>query len=257
MLPILSAQVRSCLTGGALLLTWLCVSAARADEAYFVMVFGSQQIPPRVKCSHSFATFVKATGQGPCLESYRLEAHTISWLPQSLDVRPAALLPECGRNLDLDSTLQWALSTGQRVSMWGPYPIDRALYCRALDEIEWLEGGHVRYKAIDAGYPARRVSNCIHAVGASFDGQRIHIASPSFGETASYFLTLRMQPWILDTQHRYAWVSSRLGLDRYPIVPRALENPRSSAILWHLDEALGRHGGPETCFTSPAPCGPP
>src|SRR3954453_12958794 len=127
---------------------------ARAEEFYYLMVFGSQRLPPCPKYSHTFATFVRATGTGPCAENYCLEAHTISWVPRTLDIRVCTLLPECGVNLDLDASLRWVLATDQRVSLWGPYQIDRDLYERARAQISLLESGRVRYKAIDSGYSA-------------------------------------------------------------------------------------------------------
>lgn len=211
---------------------WVAIAPpARADEFYYVLVFGSQRPRPCIKYSHTFATFVRATGRGPCAEGYALEAHTISWYPQSLDIRPAALLPECGRNFDLGTTLRVAADTGQRVSMWGPYRIDRELYDRALRQIALLESGDVCYKAIDSGYPTDRVSNCIHAVGAVAEGHRVCVLSPGFGETASYRVTRRFQPWVIDPCRRHDWVASRLGLDAWPLRRRDWEPPRSGPFF--------------------------
>jgi hypothetical protein len=226
----------------ALALGW--TPPAPADEVYFLMVFGAQRVPAQAKYSHSFATFVRATGTGPYLDAYTLEAYTISWLPQTLDIRLRAVLPECGMNLDLHSTLRWTCATGQRVSMWGPYRVQRDLYERALGQIALLESGRVRFKAIDSGFPTDRASNCIHAVGSVTEGYRLRVISPSFGETASYYLTRRLEPWIIDCCREYPCVRTRLGLDGYPIVHRELENPRSGVILGAVDRLLGREQDP-------------
>lgn len=53
--------------------------------------------------------------------SYQVYQHTISWLPESLDVRTWAFLPENGVNLDLYSTLDTVLKHGESVTMWGPF----------------------------------------------------------------------------------------------------------------------------------------
>jgi hypothetical protein len=229
-----------------------CAAAARADEAYFLMVFGSQQTPNNPNYAHSWATFVRAAGEGPCPPAAALEAHTISWLPASLIIRTRALHPECGHNFDLHPTVRYVLHNDERVSMWGPYSIDRELYCRALRQVGLLESGEVRYKAVDAGYPSDRVSNCIHAVSSITEGYRLRVLSPGWGEPASYFITRELEPWIVDCdQHKYKWVSTALGLDCYPIIHRDLENPRSGAIrsagqrLLHIDN------------TPPATYGPP
>jgi hypothetical protein len=218
--------------GGALALALALAlpGAARADEHYYVLVFGSQRSPPNPNHSHSFAVFVKATGRGPCADSYRLEAHSISWMAVDGVVRVNALLPECGRNFGLYETLRIVQDDGQRVSLWGPYQIDRDLYDRALAQIDLLESGRVQYKAVDVGRCVNRVCNCIHAVSAVEDGYRLAVLSPGWGETASYYLTLRMEPSIIDCNRRHDWVATRLGLDRYALIRRDLENPRSGLI---------------------------
>jgi hypothetical protein len=198
--------------GLAVCLSATLASVAHGADFYYVLVFGSQTPLPRARYSHTFATFVKATGQGPCTESYSLECHTISWLPASLDIRLLALVPERGRNLDLADTLHFAASTGQRVSMWGPYQIEQGFYERALRQIASLESGQICYKAIDTGYPNDCASNCIHAVSALVDGQRILVLSPGFGEPASYLVCQRFQPWIIDHNRTHLWVAQRLGL---------------------------------------------
>jgi hypothetical protein len=206
---------RRCLLVGL----WLAFApAARADEFYYVMVFGSQRDRPCVKHSHTFAVFVKATGYGRCAEDYALEGHTISWYPETLELRPAALLPECGRNFDLGTTLRVAAATGQRVSMWGPYQIDRELYERALRQIALLQSGEVCYKTIDSGYPSDRVCNCIHAVSSVADGHLLCVLSPGYGESASRRVTERFRPWMIDPYRRHDWVASRLGLDAWPLL---------------------------------------
>ena len=53
-----------------------------------------------MKYSHTWATFVKATGEGPDPAAWRLEEHTISWLPQTLNVHHGVYVVE---NLDLSA----------------------------------------------------------------------------------------------------------------------------------------------------------
>jgi hypothetical protein len=239
-----------CLAMAALVLPW--AAPARAGDAYFVMVFGSQRALNIPNYSHSWATFVRVTGDGTGPRGRRLEAHTISWLPETAVVRAWALLPECGRNFDLHTTLRDALDCDERVSMWGPYPIDRDLYCRALKQIHLLASGRVRYKAIDTGYCSDDVSNCIHAISSITEGYRLLIATPLWGESASYFITREFEPWFLDDdQQSYKWVSSALGLDWYPIIHRDLENPRSGVLRSAVQRALGINNVP------PATYGPP
>src|SRR3954454_10292748 len=210
--------------------------AARADTFYYAMVFGSQQTPPDPRYSHSFATYVKATGRGPCAQAYRLEAYTVSWLPRSLDIRVLAVLPECGVNLGLYETLRYALGNGERISLWGPYQVGPEVYDSAVRQVGLLESGRVGYKSVDSGYPSDRVSNCIHAVSSITGGHRRRVLGPGWGETASYLVTRELMPWVIDRGRTHDWVSTRLGLDAWPIIHRPFEHPRSGLI----DSALGR-----------------
>jgi len=194
--------------------------AADPGESYYLLVFGSQREPNEPKYAHTFGTFVKVIDSGPCARMH-LESHTISWLPTTMDVRVRALLPEEGHNFELHHTIRWALDNGERVSLWGPYRIDRELYCKALDQIARLQSGKIKYKAVDSGYPNSRVSNCIHALsGVTSYLLRPRIASPGWGEIASSLVKDRFEPHILNGAQIYPWVADALGLHQYPIIYR-------------------------------------
>jgi hypothetical protein len=68
-------------------------SAAKGDDFYYVMIFGSQSKPKLLQYTHTWATFIRAVGDSPDANHYAVYQHTISWLPQSLDVRTWSLLP--------------------------------------------------------------------------------------------------------------------------------------------------------------------
>src|SRR5262245_37779106 len=113
----------------ALLVVAWATSPAAAGESYFMAVFSSEHRPVNwAHYAHSFASFVKVTGEGARLDGYSFEVVTISWVPRTLNISPYRVLPECGMNLDLASTLQWANQHELCVSMWGPYQIDPCLY---------------------------------------------------------------------------------------------------------------------------------
>jgi hypothetical protein len=225
---------------------------ARGAEAYYLLMFGAQRVPNNPDYSHTWATFVRATWDVPGQPACRLEAHTISWLPRNLRVRAYALLPECGQNFDLDVTLRWAPANGARVSLWGPYQIDRDLYLRSLAQLQLLQSGQVLYKANDAGHTSDCVSNCIHAVSSITEGHRLHVVSHSWGETASYYVLHEMTPWLIEPCRTHAWVGSALGLDRYPIIYRAFdEHPHSGRLQGPIARLLGN----EQCLQ--ASYGPP
>src|SRR5581483_9978023 len=98
-----------------LLALLLPASPVRASEFYYVIIFAAQRDALQPRYSHSFAAFARARGTGPCADYYCLDAFTISWLPQTLELHPFRLLPEPGVNLDLHRTLHWARENDMRV----------------------------------------------------------------------------------------------------------------------------------------------
>lgn len=213
---------------------------ADAGERYYMLMFGSQRIPPNPNYAHTWTTFVRLSweGDGPPPNGAKMEVHTISWLPATLKIRTGSLLPEPGVNLDVYGALDFANCTGQRVSMWGPYPICADLYYRAVEQRAHLESGAVRFKPVDTGYPIDRVTNCIHAVSVIAGGPRVRVGSAGWGESASFVVLKKLEPSIISKEPDH-WVSSALGLDEYPIIYRDFTNPRSAAILGGVYRALG------------------
>jgi hypothetical protein len=211
-------------------LALLTTGGARAGEDFHLLMFGSQRIPNDPAYSHTYATFVKRSWAGnvPCPPGARIEAYTISWLPRTLKIRLIAM-PEPGANLHLHPTIRWALANDMRVSLWGPYPIRPDLYFRAVSQVALLQSGLVLYKAVDAGYRSDDVSNCIHAVSSLSEGYTLHVASPGWGEMASYWVLEELEPWVLDKRPN-AGIAVAVGLSQYPIIYRDWESPRSGTI---------------------------
>ena len=213
----------------ALALVLALSSHLHAGEDCFLLMFGSQRIPNNPDYSHSYATFVRTTwpGNGPCPRNPTLEAVTISWLPTNMKVRTCALLPECGENFGLQATNRWALANCMRISLWGPYRICPELYALAHKQAAFLASGRVRYKANDLGHSSDRVSNCIHAVSSIVEGYRLRVASPGWGQMASFSILKRFEPYIISPNCTHPWIGSALGLDEYPIIYRGWESPQS------------------------------
>ena len=143
----------------------LIASEAKGDEFYYAMIFGSQSTPKLLPYTHTWATFIRAVGEGPDVDNYSVYQHTISWLPESLDVRTWSLLPEPGVNLDLYRTLEAVYRDRERVTMWGPFRIHQVGYERSLQAKQILDSGVAGYRAIST--PRNFLnSDCIHAVAA-------------------------------------------------------------------------------------------
>ncbi|HEY8505764.1 MAG TPA: hypothetical protein VIL46_14360, partial [Gemmataceae bacterium] len=189
---------------------------------YFLIVFGSQSVPKLPRYTHTWATAVKLSRADPEWAEWRVEVRTISWMPRGMKIRAWWLWPEKGVNLDLYRTLNWAVETGQRVSMWGPYEIRRELYEMFLERMADLEAGRQDYMCIDPLFWTG-ACNCIHAF-TDIDYPLGRVAYPlvRFGESASRHIVrvLHRRDYIVRPEADHDWLNKLLKLDRYPIVRR-------------------------------------
>lgn len=212
---------------------------ARGEEFYYVMIFGSQSRPKRLQYTHTWATFVRAVGEGPDANNYTLYPHTISWLPESLDVRTWNLVPEKGVNLDLDQTLDAVYRHREEVTMWGPFRILPLVYERSLGVKAILDSGRAEYRAISTPRNLL-ISDCIHAVAAvdPIFG-RGHYPLIRVGKPASRYIARQFMTRSVFDQYQTeaSWLIPRLGLDRYPIeVIPPQQIPRRNCVLCRCPE---------------------
>jgi hypothetical protein len=206
----------------AIVLSSATVEVAAA-ERYYVLIFGSQSHPKRLRHTHTWATFVRVVGEGPDPSSHDLYVHTISWLPQTLEVRVWSPLPEPGVNLDLYQTLDTVAAHGERVTLWGPFVITPDIYERSLQVYHILQSGVVQYRAISTASNLL-ISDCIHAV-AAVDPVfgRGHYPLIRIGDPASRFLAREIVVRSVENRgidqaaYDNSWLIPRLGLDRYAI----------------------------------------
>jgi hypothetical protein len=194
------------------------------DERFYVVIFAAQRVPNWPRFAHTFATFVKASpsadpagAAGAC----RLESHTISWLPRTLDIRLWRRRPEPGINLDLRTTLLWVRDARARISRWGPFQIDRKLFDRAMRQEQRLATGALGYKALDSWFRPQKAFNCIHAVSDIDRDDGLLRTGTRRGEGASALVARHFQRWIIDPATSHDWVARRLGLEHFPIFRRS------------------------------------
>jgi hypothetical protein len=209
-------------------------SETKGDEFYYLMIFGSQSKPKLLQYTHTWATFIRAVGEGPDANNYFLYQHTISWLPQSLDVRTWSLFPEPGVNLDLYRTLEAVYRNREHVTMWGPFRIHPLLYERSLGVKAILDSGVAQYRAISTPRNLL-ISDCIHAV-AAVDPVfgRGHYPLVRVGQPASRYIARQFMTRSLFDQYQTeaSWLIPRLGLGRYPIeVVPPQQIPRRGCFL--------------------------
>jgi hypothetical protein len=194
----------------------------RAEERHYLLIFAAQSTPKIPRLTHTFATIVRVTDGPPGCPPW-IEAYTISWLPQTLKVRPYRLNDEPGRNLTLQETLCWAYSNHMHVALWGPYAIEPDFFARIYQEYAKIMSGVYRYKAIDPNQRGARTTDCIHALT---DIDRVDGRS-RFPEWRSGEAVTRMFVRVLRDRGRLflpsgdtCWLEAALGLNRYPILHR-------------------------------------
>ncbi len=152
-----------------------------------------------------------------------IHAYTISWLPQTLQVRPFRCRSEPGVNLTLEATLRWACDNNMRVSLWGPYEIEGEFYHIVYNEYLKMQSGVYRYKAIDPFTRGSLTTDCIHAVSdIDYRHSRFEYFFLRSGDAASRHLAfvLADRERVLVHEDDLSWINTALGLDRYPIVYR-------------------------------------
>jgi hypothetical protein len=200
----------------ACLISLALPTSARAEERFYVLVFAAQAEPNYPRGAHTVATFVKATGEGNDPALWQIETRTISWLPASMAIVPR-LMPERGRNFDLPTTLNWSRRQGARITVWGPYEIDRRMYEFAQRQITRLEGNAVAYRMVNSGLAG--VSNCILAVGDVVPGDTL-LTGTAYGEAASVLVARHYRRWMRNPEQRHEWVYERLGLAEFNVLKR-------------------------------------
>ncbi len=214
-------------------------NSASAEEFYYVMIFGSQSHPKQLRYTHTWATFIKATGTGTDPNNYTLEVNTISWLPATLEVHVWDLRPEKGVNLDLNTTLNTMYANKESVTMWGPFVVLPQIWERSLRIKEIADSGQAQYRAISNSRDML-VSDCIHAV-AAVDPVfgRNHYPLIRIGKPASRYIARQaMTRSVFDqTQYDNFWLIPRLGLDRIPVtVVPPQQIPKRGCVLCLLPD---------------------
>lgn len=197
------------------------------NERYYIILFASQSTPRVPARSHTWATAVKVT-QVPNAEP-QIETHTISWLPDSMNIRWWKFTVEPGSNFSNEFSIEHALETKQRVSAWGPYEIWSGLYDRFLMQKAFLDSDVIGYQCTDMiGESARKGNgcDCFHAISDMdpfFDRGTYPLRY--FGDRATLNIVRQIheRPIIIRPTATHDWLFAALGLDRYPIRRRDYE----------------------------------
>ena len=194
-------------------------SKSAAEDFYFMTVYGAQRpIINQARYTHTWATFIKLSGCGADLRTYRAESFTISWLPATLEVKPQRLRPEPGINLTLQQTLEQCDKNRMEVAQFGPYQIKPELYALAIRRFDQLERRELTNRASDL-FNAKRTEetcNCIYAV-LDIDGRdpTFRPVTLGFGDIGSAFVVRILSPYIVDRKQTYPCVTELIGASNY------------------------------------------
>jgi hypothetical protein len=196
--------------------------ALRAGDVYFMTVYGAQRpVINQPRYTHTWATFIRLSGEGCELRQYTAQAFTISWLPATLKVRPSAIHPEPGVNLTLQKTLEWCAANRMETKQLGPYQISQDLWNLAFRRFDQLESGGMQYRASDLFNAGRSggVCNCIYSV-LDLEGRdpAFRPVTLGFGDLGSWFVARRLTPYIVNRRVTYPWVSDMIGVRNFPQV---------------------------------------
>jgi hypothetical protein len=222
----------------------------RAEEQFYLIVFGSQSTPKLARWTHTWATLVRVrqqSGREPAIDQI-----TISWLPATLVVHPMSFHVETGVNVDLHETIEYALVHKEHVSEWGPYECRPRLYYRSRVQKGYLESGEIGYQAIDVVGEAARNGNgcdCIHAITDQdplFTRNRYPLRR--FGNSASEFIVKEMwrRGLLIQPEQTHDWLNAVLGLDRYPIKHRCYQGALDERLARETRESTTRRSAPST-----------
>jgi hypothetical protein len=198
--------------------------AGESRDSYYMMIFAQEGPGHEPWLSHTFATFVKATGSGSNRSQYKIESHTISWLPASRDVRLLRLSPERGKNFSLEETLRWAKSLNLRITMWGPYQIRQELYQRAVQQVKRLDQGKIAYKALDGRFRPEVASNCFHVISDIDTDNGLLNTGTAHGDGATLMVLNHLKRWLIRPEEVHDWAARRIGLNDSNIVRGVFEN---------------------------------
>lgn len=199
-------------------------------EHFYVMIFSGQRLVKTARYTHCWATVVHETRRGT--DPTELQIHTISWMPATLQIRPASLHPERGANLGLIETVEnVALAHRERVSVWGPYECRPRFYVRFLVQKAFLESGQIGYQCIDdIGETARKGNgcDCIHAI-TDMDPEygRARYPLSSFGESAGREIVIKrllQHNSLIHAETTHDWVLAAVGLEQYPMIRRQYDD---------------------------------
>lgn len=190
-----------------------------APDRFFLFVFASQSMPKTPKYSHTWAVMIYQRA------GTIVDVSTISWMPADLQIKPMRLSVEPGVNESYEGAIQRILDESrQRISLWGPYEAQPALYERFLAQKSFLESGAFGYQCIDCvGEAANRQNggNCTHAL-RPLHGFALGDVLEQYGDKSGEYITRSIvrSGLAFPVPHESEWLMTGLGIQSLPLVRR-------------------------------------
>lgn len=231
--------IRSLLLAALISAPAVARAEAPSEAKFYILLFGGQAEPLRPQTAHTWATFVKAL-PNPAGGGIVLDSFTISWLPVRLPVRPLKFRTSAGRNYGLTETLEMFDAGRSDLGLWGPFEIREDWYRSAAEHKRFLDSGTVRFATLDRGplfsfSPVRHpdISHCVHAVTRTWDPLR-RATNPViwYGEliTRRVAESARKVGVLVNPCATHDWLIPALGVDRYKLVRRRIDEPRLALL---------------------------
>lgn len=188
--------------------------ATATEPDNYLVLFTADHVPYKPSSAHTFAAVARVAIQpdgGPCL----IDLVSISWLPETMKVRPFALRPEKGRNVPLHETLQHFQGKNSHIRAWGPYLIQPELAEIFRERAVTVESCF-KYKGACLTSP-RYVCDCARSIEESIEQRRRYIGVYGYGAAAGSVIVQKMSPWIVRPEQCTTWVATLMGLDGYAL----------------------------------------
>jgi hypothetical protein len=198
------------------------LARAQTGDRYALAIYAAQNGDVAIdRASHNFAAFVHVPPASPSDEGATRapEVIAISWLPARLPICVVCTEPVPGRNYELRETIEIERAAGLRVSQWGPYEIDAALFASAARQARHLASGAARYVVWDRDLRPQAI-NCIHAV-SDVDATRPPLATgTAIGDAAGEALVRFYGPRVRGRFGTAPSFRRLLGIADLPVLER-------------------------------------
>jgi len=203
------------------------------NDLLLLAVFSSEGSPKVPNVTHNWGVALRV--ERTAGERRIAATHTISWMPETLNIPTLRLWNMRGVNLTCEQSLAHAARTGQRITLWGVYEIDVETYEMFLRQHARVNSGRFGYQCLDTIGEAGRYRNgmnCIHAF-ADFAGlmPRPNVARQPYGDESAALIAQRLlfRGHVVDLNADHSWVVEEAKWNRWSIARRRYVVPEGAA----------------------------